>query len=59
MSRHTSPRLPAHRFCPVCDYGKTDTLSVKQHNEACAATGERAYPEPRYVHAPINRSRLR
>jgi hypothetical protein len=56
MSRHTSPRLPPHRFCPVCDYGKTDTHSVKQHNETCAATGERAYPEPRYV--PIPRSRF-
>jgi hypothetical protein len=49
MSRHKSPPLPAHRFCPVCTYGKTDAHSVKQHNEACATTGERAYPEPRYV----------
>lgn len=49
MTRYSPQPLPPHRFCPVCTYGKTDAHSVKQHNEACARTGERAYPEPRYV----------
>jgi hypothetical protein len=35
--------LPTPKDCPVCQYKRTDRLSIEAHNLACATYGERVY----------------